>query len=295
MKIFNHIRRLETNNGIVIDYDGFDINFSYRFTADSTSNQCTIDLYNISKYTLRDMNSAESIKLFVGYNGFGGYIFIGKIDAVTIEKKSNGDVLTKLQCTPDAKAWNKNFICKSWSQRVSYSYVAEEIIKDAGWNVGNLSFLNNREGVPFRYIGGKYFRAPARECLEEISKDAQLSLHFSNNKVYMYPKNTVIAETIIVSAKDGSLIDIPVEQVDKKSDNKKYKIKTVLRYDYSEGGNIKIEGSDYIDDSEFKILEGSHVATDSDMYTELIIEKQKDITTTVSNSVGRTWYKKEEM
>jgi hypothetical protein len=283
MKAYNHIRKIETDTRLLISYQDFDINFNCQFSADSTSNQCTIDLYNISKSSLAYLKNCKSLTIEAGYDGFSGYVFIGKVDGLTVEKEDGGDVVTKLQCTPDATSWNRNFISKSYAQRVSYAYVAEDIIKTAGWNVGNLSFLNRTDGVPYRYIGGKYFRKPARECLEEIAKDAGLVLHFSNNSVYMYPKNQLGYEAIVVSATDGSLIDSPTEEKSEEEDTKKYKIKTVLRYDYAEGRHIIVQGSDYIDESEYTIVSGSHVASDNEMYSELIIEQSKSTTFEVSN------------
>jgi hypothetical protein len=79
------------------------------------------------------------------------------------------------------------------------------------------------------------------------------------------------------------LIDSPTEEKSEEEDTKKYKIKTVLRYDYAEGRHIIVQGSDYIDESEYTIVSGSHVASDSEMYSELIIEQSKSTTSEVSN------------
>lgn len=282
-RAYNYIRKIETDNGISIDYSELDINFNCKFVEGKNVDQCKVDIFNLSRHSILKLKNSENIRLTAGYTDMSGIILNGQIERIYTVKGSNGDVVTTLECTAGAVSWNDMFISKSWERRVSYEYVARDIINTVGWKVGLLSFLNRKDGTPYRYINGKYFRRPARECLEQIAKDAEMQITFVDGSVYMYPKGYTLNDIVTVSVNDGSLIETPIEQKIK-SEKRVYKIKTALRFGYKAGGVIKVLGSKYIDESEYKILEGTHVGSDNSMYTELTIEQVSTTTSPSSNN-----------
>lgn len=282
-RAFNHVRVLETDNGVKIEYSELDINFSYKFTEGKNINQCKIDIYNLSHSTILKLRKSESVRLTAGYTDFNGVIFNGTIDRVSVTKSNNGDVLITLECTPGTISWNDMFISKSWERYTPYEDIVKDIVDEVGWSIGSIAFSTRSDGTTYKYVNAKFFRRPARECLEQIAKDANMNVSFVDGKVYMYPVNYTLNKTITVSVNDGSLIEIPLEQKTK-SENKIYKIKTVLRYDYIAGNIIVVKGSDYIDASDYKIIEGTHVGSDNAMYSELTIERVNKTTTPSSDN-----------
>ncbi|MGL5049282.1 MAG: phage protein [Fusobacteriaceae bacterium] len=321
-KMYNQIRQLEIiyketiiaspkgeqynevkQDMFLIDYTDLDINFDIKFTNDSNPNMCSIDVYNMSKEHRDLITTKAKVQLRAGYEDFHGYIFEGEINNVVHNLESSGDIITKLICTPSSLEWNKTFINKSWARYVTHEFVAKDICSEAGWTFSELKFSQEK-----RYAGGKIFRKRAKDALQEIASDNNLTLYFNNGVVSMYPKGYSPKKTIIVGPEEG-LLDSPIasykddntkiektkEQKDKEKmenksltpDQKKakkaeekrnktqiltYNIKTALRYDYTEDTIIRVKNSKYVDEVDLKIVNGTHKASDGDFYTELECE-----------------------
>lgn len=272
-RMWNQIREVEIlyddEKAFKITYNEIDINFKIHFTNDKNSNVCEINLYNLSMSTINNIKKDAYIKVKAGYEDFNGYIFIGKIDNVSISE-NRGDRLTTLNCTPDVVSWNNEFVNKSWSRGIKAKDIVEQIVTMVGWSIGSLDIKD------LQYNGGKVFRKLARNCLEEIARDTNSLLYFNNGIVYMYPANKIFKKTIVLSPQNG-LIETPKKEYNKANKRESYKIKSALRYDFQEDIIIRINDSKYIDPVDLKIINGVHHATDSDFYTELECEKISDI------------------
>lgn len=267
------INKTEQSNdtkAIIIDYDNLDIDFNISFQNSKNINTCNLTLYNLSHDTLSKIKAEDAIRIKAGYEEFNGYIFTGKIDYVSTNK-TNLDVETKIICTPDSSSWNMAFISQSWARNTLATTIVKQIIELANWQVGHL------EVKDIKYQGGKVFRNNARFCLEEIAEDTNSLLYFNNGLVYMYPKDKTFKKTITLKPTDG-LIETPVVTVNKSTKITSYKIKTALRYDYQSDTILKIEDSDYISAVDLKIIQGKHVASDSDFFSELDCQKVEEIT-----------------
>jgi len=287
-KMYNQVREVEiayeststtsgtttttNSNAITLTYDSLDINFTVQFQSSSDSNVCTLSVYNLAPATIAKITTGDPIRIKAGYEEFNGYIFTGKVDYVKTTREG-GDSLTKITCTPDVTSWNITYISKSWNKGITASEVTKQIISLAGWEIGSIDIEDD-----VTYQGGKMFRNNARYCLEEIAKDTNSTLYFNNRLVYMYAKDKEFKKTITVSPSNG-LLDYPTTEVNKTTNITSYKIKTALRYDYQEDTIIKVEDSDYIDAVNLKIIDGTHHATDSEFYTELLCQKVEEITT----------------
>lgn len=264
----NNVQQAEESS-YIIDYDQIDINFNIKFTNDSKSNMCTIELYNLSDATLSNMKPELDIRVKAGYEDYNGYIFVGKIDR--IETTLNDvDRVTKFYCSPNSQSWNNTFINKSWSRGVRIEEVARQVINLSNWKIGKLEVGS---GV---YNGGKVFRKYSRHCLEEIASDTNSMLYFKNDTVYMYPKAHILKKKIILSPGNG-LLEIPTKNINQKKNTETYTLKTALRYDYEEDVIVVVQDSKYIEPVELKIKKGTHKATDNEFYTELECEKLSTI------------------
>lgn len=175
----------------------------------SSSNKCTIELYNLAPSTreaiFKDLLTLDEeywkyVKLEAGWNGQLSQIFFGRILRSYSQKSSQVDVITYIECQPF-----DIFECKS-----SHTFAAGTTFKDAyktlcadlpNCQIGNIGTLEGEFKTQTTFEGSTL------DCLNEITGG---NTYIDNGVINTIMSNEVLDVPVPLITDDAGLLQTPV-------------------------------------------------------------------------------------
>lgn len=295
-KTFGFVRNVQIGTKI-FDYEEIDINFSYKFSDGKDKNSCEIKIYNISDDTKEKIRAENGVvKVSAGYKHSHGEVFFGTVRKFQMQMDGN-DRYAELRCLEGKEDWSRSakygakVVNKTYVKNTTFYTIAERVCDYAGYKLskGSRDSLSRSDGSDKEYFRAKTFsRVTPRRVLEQLAIDSKSNLYivgdtvfFTKEKLSTNDSSLYKVNQFTFDAKDGSIFDIPKRKElkeKKKGKNKSGKdrfiIKVAFTFDIKAGNRVIINNSEFIDgNTQYVVRSGEHVASDSEMYTQLEIER----------------------
>lgn len=244
-------------NGLDFKSPPFDIEFVIGFDTNSDSNNGTIEIFNLSRESINQIEKDEKIVVKAGYEGDIGVVIAGDIKKVG-NRWEGQDRITRMTVAEDVNKWLNKTINMTWRKNIQVERVVRDIISVLGLSVGGLKIPN------VRYESGKTFTTTCKKALEQIANDFNLKLYTSRGTIHMLPDMESVEKVIRISHGTGL-----IEGVEK--DDDKYHTKTLLDYRIKPDTILDIESQEM--PGKYRVVDGEHISSGDSFFTEVVMKK----------------------
>src|SRR6056297_1359237 len=132
-------------SGFIFESPDFSIDFKINYSKDKDNNSAKIEIFNLSKETIKNIIKDNQIFLEAGYeDDKTGLIFVGYIK----EKEVKWDTIDKrliLICGDNTNEWQKQIYSKTWETKTKASQIINDIINNLYYQKADLDLKNDVE------------------------------------------------------------------------------------------------------------------------------------------------------
>jgi len=221
-------------SGFIFESPDFSIDFKINYSKDKDNNSAKIEIFNLSKETIKNIIKDNQIFLEAGYeDDKTGLIFVGYIK----EKEVKWDTIDKrliLICGDNTNEWHKQIYSKTWETKTKASQIINDIINNLYYQKADLDLKNDVE-----YRRGKTFNTTVKNALNELAKDCESKLFITENKIYIRAENKITTEKVILDSNTGLL------SFDEEEENK-YSVVSLLNWKFELDSLVQIENKNYL-------------------------------------------------
>lgn len=258
--------------------DKFDVEFIVEFDDTPDLNHAEVIIYNLSNTTVNGIKSNMPVIINAGYEGDVGSVFIGAI--YDMKTNRNGvDRVTVVRAVDASGQRGKLRLNRSYKKGIWASQIIVDLCGLAGISIGDLSLPKD-----VQYRNGKNVSGLILSVLKNIALDCEAKYHISKGLAFFTSKNKGQDIRFVFNSNTG-LIGSPepfVEEVEVKKDAKGkkgakskkvmkevrgYKVEALLNHRVQADSIIELESRDV--SGKYRVRKGSHVFSDSGMFTEM--------------------------
>lgn len=251
-------------NGVTINSNELDLEFSIPFDDDMEANEAEIIVYNLSKNTISKLKRKKSISVEAGYDKDTGVVFNGFIDRVTT-KRDGAEKITTIKCFDDVT--NKSVESLSFAAGTKASYILKTLLNKTGLPIA--VFKVRRD---WTYKDEETVDGDLMQNIKKYSEVCGISTYVNKGKIYSrYIKNgdninfTVDVEHGMI----GSPEQFEEEQTaeDYKETVTGYNVQMLLQHRMTTAAIVKIKSLDV--NGTFRVRKGKHTFNESEAITEI--------------------------
>ncbi|MGL5625472.1 hypothetical protein, partial [Cetobacterium sp.] len=246
-------------NGVALDSDQYNIEFSINRSATSNGNGAEIKLLYINNDTFNLFKQDYEIQIIAGYKkGISGLLFLGDIDE--IEEKQ--DSVTILATEKNASVKNTPII-ESFTPNTRQSDIVKKLLDMTGFNIGKIHIPQEYDYQLYR---GEAFHGTIEESLNKMASKTNCKWYIKKDLIYFHPQNYDYDRTFI-NANSGLL------EFNKKIEDE-YTLVSKLNHTLDENVILEVE-YETNKKIEVLILNSSHYSNDFVTECEVMLYESK--------------------
>ena len=214
-------------------YPDLEVNFSGDFNEDPEPNIYSVEIYNLSRDSISDINEGEAIILNAGYQEDIGIISAGVITGVDVDNR-NVDVITKIEFQDASNEWLNAVISRSYTGPVLASTIIEDLAQSIGLEIGNINLVND-----INYQTGKTVFGKLSNTIRRIARECNTEINISSGRIDFVGRNAGFETGFILNSETG-LISSP-EKIDSKDSQSEYLVRMLLNHRIRPRSVLEIE------------------------------------------------------
>lgn len=238
--------------------DDLHITFEVPFDSDTTPNELTVQIYNLSKTSIARIGKGMTITIMAGYEGDYGVLTQGKITKVhTYYDGSNGVTEIKAIEGQDAskKTVKKSVSLAPWTRGF---VICQKIVELMGFKA-EIRLPNNKQ-----YKKGYVVSGDLLQHLQTVAKDCGATVHWRRGKLIIRSLKEPTSEKCLLS-EDTGLIGSP--EYFEEEEVKGYRAKCLLQHKICQG--VLVQFVSRTTNGMYRARKGKHVGNGSEFVTEI--------------------------
>ena len=263
--MFGRVAIIETW-AVTIHSDNIDFELDIPFDDDLEANEAEINIYNLSKTTIKNIIVNKPITIKAGYQGDMGVVFSGYVSKVKT-KRQGCDKVTTIYALDSMDLKERKLADVTYAAGRTASYILRDLI-----NRTKLPIAVFEPKRDWTYKDEVTINSGLMDSIRKYSEVCGISTWINKGKVYAMPISKGTNSYFVLSA-DTGLIDSPEEfeeeitAEDYKDTIKGYKLKMLLQHRVTTGSVIKVKSLEV--NGEYRVRSGKHTFTESEAYTEV--------------------------
>lgn len=263
--MFGRVAIIETW-AVTIHSDNIDFELDIPFDDDLEENEAEINIYNLSKTTIKNIMVNKPITIKAGYQGDMGVVFSGYVSKVKT-KRQGCDKVTTIYALDSMDLKERKLADVTYAAGRTASYILRDLI-----NRTKLPIAVFEPKRDWTYKDEVTINSGLMDSIRKYSEVCGISTWINKGKVYAMPISKGTNSYFVLSA-DTGLIDSPEEfeeeitAEDYKDTIKGYKLKMLLQHRMTTGSVIKVKSLEV--NGEYRVRSGKHTFTESEAYTEV--------------------------
>lgn len=230
--------------------DGLRVSFDVTKDDGSSANHANIDVYNLSRNTVADMQKDDKhLLLFAGYDDAAGLIFVGDITKAKSEMR-NGDRVTTIESGDGINALRDSRHNKSYAPGQQASEVmgdlagsmADKLGMDGEQLSGSVAEQASGaiEGVTGEFTRGTSVSGNAADSMTRVARANRLDWYIVDGEIRVVPQDGPDDEEAFVISPDTGLIGSP-----QWTDEERLEVKTLLQPDIRPRSTVRVESREF--------------------------------------------------
>ena len=263
--MFGRVAIIETW-AVTIHSGNIDFELDIPFDDDLEANEAEINIYNLSKTTIKNIMVNKPITIKAGYQGDMGVVFSGYVSKVKT-KRQGCDKVTTIYALDSMDLKERKLADVTYAAGRTASYILRDLI-----NRTKLPIAVFEPKRDWTYKDEVTINSGLMDSIRKYSEVCGISTWINKGKVYAMPISKGTNSYFVLSA-DTGLIDSPEEfeeeitAEDYKDTIKGYKLKMLLQHRVTTGSVIKVKSLEV--NGEYRVRSGKHTFTESEAYTEV--------------------------
>ena len=263
--MFGRVAIIETW-AVTIHSGNIDFELDIPFDDDLEANEAEINIYNLSKTTIKNIIVNKPITIKAGYQGDMGVVFSGYVSKVKT-KRQGCDKVTTIYALDSMDLKERKLADVTYAAGRTASYILRDLI-----NRTKLPIAVFEPKRDWTYKDEVTINSGLMDSIRKYSEVCGISTWINKGKVYAMPISKGTNSYFVLSA-DTGLIDSPEEfeeeitAEDYKDTIKGYKLKMLLQHRVTTGSVIKVKSLEV--NGEYRVRSGKHTFTESEAYTEV--------------------------
>ena len=214
-------------------YPDLEITFSGDFNEDPQPNTYRVEIYNLSRDSIADINQGESIVLNAGYQDDVGIISAGVVTDIDVDNRGV-DVLTKIDFQDASNEWLNAIISRSYTGPILASAIITDLSQSIGLEVGRIDLVND-----INYQTGKTVFGKLSNTIRRIARECNTQINISSGRIDFVGRNAGFETGFILNSETG-LISSP-EKIDSKDSQSEYLVRMLLNHRIRPRSILEIE------------------------------------------------------
>jgi len=244
------------------------INFEVPFDDTTELNTASVEIYNLSDSTIKNMKKKQPVTIQSGYKDDRGVIFEGIVEKATTSR-DGVDKLTKIDLVDDAGGkWTEEKLKKTYKGPIDAKTILADLMPRVGLAIGDFKLPKNHV-----YKKGKTVNGLISKSIKAIAKDCNAKVHINKKKLFVRDKGKADPYAIIVN-KDTGLIGspTPIESEESSPDGEEkkavsgWKVTMLLNHRVSTDSTLSIKSKTA--NGQFRVTAGKHMENGDSFYTE---------------------------
>lgn len=256
-----------------VEYPDLDIEFEVPFDDNTTANEATFTMYNLSTTTRNQFTLNRDISLTAGYGTDRGIIFAGVISS-TRTTHDGVDVKTVVTAVDNPKLKEHDVKNISFAKGSKASYILKSLLQKTGLPIA--AFKVRRDHT---YKDAVTVDGGLMSSIDQYAKVCGVSTYIQRGKIYAIDVRTAGSGLRFDMDIDHGLIGAPEYFEDEisesaddqtiKENRKGWKITSLLEHRCMTGALINLKSKDVT--GSFHVLEGRHAFNGTDFTTEMTV------------------------
>ncbi len=256
-----------------VEYPNLDIEFEVPFDDNTTANEATFTMYNLSRTTRNQFVTGRSISLTAGYGHDYGLIFSGVVSSA--RTAHNGvDVRTTVTAVDNPRLKEHDVKNISFKKGCRASYILRSLLQKTGLPIA--AFRVRRDHT---YKDAVTVDGGLMSSIDQYAKICGVSTYIQRGSIYAIDVRTANTGLRFDMDVEHGLIGSPEyfeEEISESADDdtvketrRGYKITSLLEHRCMSGAQINLKSKDVT--GTFHVLEGKHSFNGTDFITEMTV------------------------
>ena len=261
-------------------YPPWGIAFTVKMDMVPDANQAIVQLWNLSRHTIRQLKRGQVVKLWAGYEEDEvGLCFAGVIDKISVKYQDVDKILTLtvLDQKDSVLARRPN---KSWPPGTPYGVVVEDLFNMAGLKVGAIE-------VQGTYDKGIVFdpKHSIKKALDEVAKSAEYKAGkpyqwwVDQGYGYFVPRDWKgMGKAVVLTPETGlieqpePLTEIPEEIAGEDVAPRQWRVRSVFNFRVAPGWVVEVDCKRF--KGRLKVVSLQHICTPKEKFeTDMVCDE----------------------
>ncbi|MED3932971.1 phage protein [Priestia megaterium] len=253
-----------------VSNEDFHIEFEVPFDDDSTPNQSSISIFNLSSTSINRIKKGSSLTLQAGYKKDYGVLLSGKVSSV-LTKREGVDKITTIYITEGqdyssakvtaANSTDKKSLKIAFGKNTKADTIIRRLVSVLGMKLGELKLPKNPA-----YKSGYTVTGNILNNLNEVVKDCNASLYYRRGMIVIRSITEGTDERFSLEEATG-LLDSP--EPFEEEDSKGYTCTCLLQHRIATASIIQLKSRTA--NGSYRVKKGKHTASGSDFKTEMTV------------------------
>jgi len=271
-ELFGRVIKVHVEGDYKADFtnDNFHIEFEVPFDDDSTPNQTTVEIFNLSSTSINRIKKGNILILQAGYRSDYGILSQGKISSV-LTSRDGVDKITTINMTEgqdysgvkvtSATSTDKKSLKIAFAKGTKADVIIRKLVSALGIRLGEMKLPKNPV-----YKSGYTVTGNILNNLAEVIKDCGASLYYRRGTLVIRSITEGTDEQFILEEATGLLgSPEPFEE----DDSKGYTVSSLLQHRLTTASIVQIKSKTA--NGKYRVKKGKHTASGSDFKTEVTV------------------------
>lgn len=256
-----------------VEYPDLDIEFEVPFDDNTTANEATFTMYNLSTTTRNQFTLGRNISLTAGYGTDRGIIFAGVVSSART-KHDGVDVKTTVTALDNPKLKEHDVRNISFAKGSKASYILRSLLQKTGLPIAAFHVRRDHTYKDVVTVDGGLMSS-----IDQYAKVCGVSTYIQRGCVYAIDVRTANTGLRFDMDVDHGMIGTPEyfeDEMDETADSqsiketrKGWKITSLLEHRCMTGALVNLKSKDVT--GNFHVLEGKHSFNGTDFITEMTV------------------------
>ncbi|MFP7737463.1 phage protein [Priestia aryabhattai] len=271
-ELFGRVIKVHIEGDYKADFsnEDFHIRFEVPFDDDSTPNQITVEIYNLSNTSINHIKKDCTLILQAGYKSDYGILSQGKISSV-LTKRDGVDKITTIYMTEgqdysgvkvsSSTSTSKKSLEIAFAKGTKADVIIKRLVSALGIRLGEMKLPKNPS-----YTSGYTVTGNILNNLNEVVKDCGAALYYRKGTLVVRSIKEGTDERFVLEEATGLLgSPDPFEE----DDYKGYTANCLLQHRISTASIVQIKSKTA--NGQYRAKKGKHIASGSDFKTEVTV------------------------
>ena len=262
MKQFGRKTRVDVGD-LSFSSDDLTVYFDVAFDDAPESNECKVEVYNLSDNSINRIKKGQQLTINAGYKGDTGVILTGNVTKV-FTNMQGVDRITEISVLDSQKLDGKSTDNRTFKKNIKASQIINALLPNLDIPIAVVNLPQDKT-----YSKGYTADGEITSTINEVANDSGASFYRKKGQAYIRPL-TEGDETSFTLSPDTGLIGSPSpfeEDGEKGETITGYSLKCLLQYRISTASIIKLESRNV--SGQFRVKRGRHLWQDQDFITEM--------------------------